>query len=480
MTIEDIRQIIANDENRVLEMKRSTGELKDGMHSACAFLNTDGGWLFFGITPKSLKILGQMVTDATRQEIANAVTGLEPAMDVLVEYVDVPEAKNGEQVIAMHFDGWVWGKVPYTYHGCPYYKVESITKVMPRDMYDERLKASFPHEYSWESQAAKGYTLDDMSEERVYEAVRLGVKAGRISATAEGQSVDTLLGRFGLKTVKGELTNAAVMLFAKDTQRYPQLMLRLARFVGVDKNVFRDSQRVKGNFFDLLDAGMGFAFKHMSVGGAVVGLQREDKLEIPEEAMREGLINAFCHRSYDSVSGSVSMAIYDDRVEIENPGHLPSALTPETMKLPHDSYPANVDIADVLFKTKFLDSWGSGVKRMVDACNEAGLPEPEYKLTPGGVTVVFKRPSAVGDTQNDTPNGADDTQNDTLKKVDDTQKRDTRLARIAELIADDNTISTAVIAGMLGISVITVKRDLKILGYSWQGHPKTGHWVKEA
>ena len=63
MTIEDIRQIIAKDENRVLEMKRSTGELKDGMHSACAFLNTDGGWLFFGITPKSLKILGQMVTD---------------------------------------------------------------------------------------------------------------------------------------------------------------------------------------------------------------------------------------------------------------------------------------------------------------------------------------------------------------------------------------------------------------------------------
>lgn len=177
MTIDDIRRLIAPDEHRELELKKTTGELKDGMHSACAFLNTDGGWLFFGITPKSLKILGQMVTDATRQEIASAVTGLEPAMDVLVEYVDVPGAKNGEQVIAMHFDGWVWGKVPYTYHGCPYYKVESITKVMPRDMYDERLKASFPYEHSWEAQAAKGYTLDDISEERVYEAVRLGVKA---------------------------------------------------------------------------------------------------------------------------------------------------------------------------------------------------------------------------------------------------------------------------------------------------------------
>ena len=56
MTIEDIQKLITADEHRELEMKKSTGELKDGMHSACAFLNTDSGWLIFGITPKSLKI----------------------------------------------------------------------------------------------------------------------------------------------------------------------------------------------------------------------------------------------------------------------------------------------------------------------------------------------------------------------------------------------------------------------------------------
>ncbi|MCQ2252525.1 MAG: ATP-binding protein [Bacteroidales bacterium] len=55
MTISDIQNIIAGDETRTLELKKSTGELKDGMHSACAFLNTDGGWLIFGIAPKSLK-----------------------------------------------------------------------------------------------------------------------------------------------------------------------------------------------------------------------------------------------------------------------------------------------------------------------------------------------------------------------------------------------------------------------------------------
>ena len=55
MTIDNIKQLVSADESRTLELKKTTGELKDGMHSACAFLNTEGGWLIFGVTPKSLK-----------------------------------------------------------------------------------------------------------------------------------------------------------------------------------------------------------------------------------------------------------------------------------------------------------------------------------------------------------------------------------------------------------------------------------------
>lgn len=101
------------------------------MHTACAFLNTDGGWLIFGIATSSLKIIGQQVTDNTRREIAQALSGLEPAINVDVEYIDVPYA-NGNQVICMHFDGYTFGNRPYTFSGRPYYKVESTTKVMPR------------------------------------------------------------------------------------------------------------------------------------------------------------------------------------------------------------------------------------------------------------------------------------------------------------------------------------------------------------
>ena len=66
LTIDELKELIQADEHRQLELKKTTGELKDGMHSACAFLNTEGGWLIFGVAPKSLKILGQLVTDNTQ------------------------------------------------------------------------------------------------------------------------------------------------------------------------------------------------------------------------------------------------------------------------------------------------------------------------------------------------------------------------------------------------------------------------------
>ena len=85
LTIEELKILIQNDEHRQLELKKTTGELKDGMHTACAFLNTEGGWLIFGVAPTSLKILGQQVTDNTQREIAQALSYMEPQVDVRTE-----------------------------------------------------------------------------------------------------------------------------------------------------------------------------------------------------------------------------------------------------------------------------------------------------------------------------------------------------------------------------------------------------------
>lgn len=393
MDIQDIKTLIASDESRTLELKKTTGELKDGMHSACAFLNTEGGWLIFGIAPKSLKIIGQEVTDNTQREIAQALAGIAPTVDVHVEYIDVP-GNACNKVIAIHFDGWVWGERPHTYHGCPYYKRESTTQIMPQDIYDERIRAHQPQMYSWEQQTANNVTLADLDEKHIKGCIRLGVEGGRIPVSAINTPIEDTLTKWKLLK-NGVPTNGAVMLFSNKIDEYPQFRLRMARFVGTDKNEFIDNQRAEGNFFDLLDAGMAFFFKHLNLSGKITNhsLQRKEQLEVPYKALREALINSLCHRQWEKYNLTNSIAIYDDRIEIANPGMFPAQITSENIKRPHESYPYNLKIAEVLYKSTYLESWGSGAKRIMDACREQGIEEPVWRCDTGFVSVTFKRPN---------------------------------------------------------------------------------------
>ena len=210
-------------------------------------------------------------------------------------------------------------------------------------------------------------------------------------ASSASEDTMTLLDKFAM-VENGKIKNAAAALFTKRPQDYPQFLLRMARFRGTEKRNFIDNMRVNGNFFELLDAGLAFLFKHLNQSGVVKGLRREEQLEIPFEALREALTNALCHRQLDSPSGSVGIAVFDDRVEIENAGHLPNELTVETIKLPHRSYPQNPIIANALYMTAYLESWGTGVSRMVDACKAAGVPEPTYGTDGLFVWITFKRP----------------------------------------------------------------------------------------
>ena len=282
----------------------------------------------------------------------------------------------------------------------PYYTQQALEERIEEESAKKTYKCTFSNNtFYWEGDAMAKITVID-SETVKMKSVHLGnatlKKIKRMVGKADldflgfyGNS-ESLVGKLKL-TTDGGLKNAAAALFLRDTSQFPQFLLRMARFRGNDKTEFIDNQRAYGNFFTLLDAGMAFFFKHLSLSGKIVGFTREEKLEIPAEALREALTNALCHRQFHNTSSSVGIAIYDDRVEIENTGHLPDELTVETIKQSHHSFPQNPTIADVLFKTTFLENWGSGVGRMVDACREANLPEPEFNQNAAFVWVTFKR-----------------------------------------------------------------------------------------
>lgn len=472
MTIEDIKALILDDESRTMELKKSTGELKDGMHAACAFLNTEGGWLIFGITPKSHKIIGQEVTDRTKQEIAQALSGLDPAQDVHIEYVDIP-GEPTNKIIAMHFDGWVWGERPHTFHGCPYIKVESTTRVMSHDMYDERIRAHEPHSYSWESMSAKGISLSDLNHDRILGCIRLGVDGGRIPVTALTAPIEDILAKWKL-IVNDVPTNAAAMLFSNNIQPYNNFKLRLARFRGTNKNEFIDNQQAEGNFFDLLDAGIAFLFKHLNLSGKInnKSLLRDERLEIPVDALRETLINALAHRQWEKTNLTISIAVYDDRVEIANPGIFPPQISPDTIKESHESFPYNSTIAQVLYRSTFLESWGSGIHRIIEACQEQGLEEPTWRCDGAFVYVTFKRHTETTSEPLNNNLAGQEGQSDLPKSANDLLKE-----FVIARIIDNPNISRDKLANLSNTSESTLKRRMKEWNIVWNGHSKTGHWV---
>lgn len=119
--------------------------------------------------------------------------------------------------------------------------------------------------------------------------------------------------------------------------------------------------------------------------------RRYDKWEYPLRAVEEVLNNALAHRDYFS-TGEIQLSIYDDRIEIWNPGELPKPLKPEDLKRKHKSIPRNKLLADTLFLIRFIEEWGRGTNRIVNEMQRCKLPDPVFQNLSGGFEVILVGP----------------------------------------------------------------------------------------
>ena len=195
----------------------------------------------------------------------------------------------------------------------------------------------------------------------------------------------------------GKLLNAAVILFCKkENKQFIQSNIKLARFRGIDKTEFLDNKVYRANIFDLYDKAMDYLVFALPVAARIEPGNpiRVETPTIPYTVLREALINALVHRDYSHTGGSVSVAIYDDRVNISNTGGLPSSLRISQLSKIHQSVPRNPLIANVMYISKNIEKWGRGTLDMIQDCKKAGLPLPEYEEVGGGfsITLPFKEP----------------------------------------------------------------------------------------
>lgn len=244
---------------------------------------------------------------------------------------------------------------------------------------------------SWENMTTNKCTLNDLDKKLIRETIRLGIAYGRLPKNAEKSTIPEFLRKLGL-VVNDRLTNAAVLLFCKNERKhFMHAEVRLARFEGLTKSVFLDQKDLHGNIFDLFENALKYLNFNLPIAGRVVpeSVHRIDTPAIPFDVLREAVLNALMHRDYAMYGSSVHIAIYDDRVEIDNPGKLPSGVKLSDLTKKHDSVPRNPLIAKVLFICGMIEKWGRGTLEMIELSKKAGNPLPYFEESTSGFSVIL-------------------------------------------------------------------------------------------
>jgi len=248
--------------------------------------------------------------------------------------------------------------------------------------------------HRWESEyAPEEFSISDLDEEEIQVTFQNALHFGRIKAK---KSLDTESILRGLKLIKEDkLLNAAIALYGKSDAfdpTFPQFSIKVARFRGNDRLAeFADNRWYKDHAFGILRRAENFLYDHMPIAGKRVSgkMRREDYPLYPPLAFREAVANAICHRDYTFAGGAVAIAMYDDHLEVINPGTFHFGMTPEKLTRPHESRPWNPIIANAFYCAGVIESWGSGTLNILDRCKENSNPPPKWEERTECVVVTF-------------------------------------------------------------------------------------------
>lgn len=220
--------------------------------------------------------------------------------------------------------------------------------------------------------------------------VRRGRERDRIPEPYETDA--QALAGIGVVAEGGALTNAGAVLFCRGGSPW---RLTMGLCAGNDRAEILDLRQEDGPVAGLVDRGEYFVMSNIRRRFSFDGPDavRVETPEIPKAAVREGTVNAFCYRDWEDPS-AVVIDVFRDTVQINNPGLFPEGKPPEAFieGVARPSRPRNPGIAAALYKGGLIETYGSGIKRIRDACAEAGV-RFEYAQEYGCTTLVFHRPA---------------------------------------------------------------------------------------
>lgn len=398
MTPSALDALIAQGESEKLEFKRSTAELRPAGRTLCAFLNGEGGKVLIGVGPNG-RLLGQEVADTTLRNVASMLGRFEPTARVETSRIEVG---HGRQVIMLEAAP-SRRFAPFVFESRAYKRVGSTTAVMSQEEYARLLLDRTHIRHRWENQPAVGVRLDDLDREEILRTRATAIEQRRLSP-GTSMEVGDILDRLGLR-IDGQVTQAAQVLYGtRFLPEWPQTLLKLGRFRGTKiTGDILDNKQEYLHAFAMVREAIAWLDRTLPLSARFPkgAINREDRLPVPAEALREIVINAVIHRDVGNPSSYVAVAVFDDRIEVRSIGELPSGVRAEHLSREHLSVRRNPLIAEAFHRTGAIEAWGRGTNRVVAACRAHGIPDPEFVDEAGAVTVTFRAEIVTGATARD-------------------------------------------------------------------------------
>jgi ATP-dependent DNA helicase RecG len=438
--IKDFEVILSEGEGHTVEFKEQPD--KSLATEVCAFANASGGRIFIGVDDNGA-VVGTDVGNSARSRIQDTINKIEPRLSVnisvhdTVMVISVPEGDNKPYSCAQGF---------YLRSGPNSQKLtrNSIIDFLQsegRTRYDSIANSEFPVSQNFNQAEFNRYLQK--------------------SGISKVLPVESILVNLGCaKNIGGKFiyTNAGALFFRNNKEDifFEHAHVICALYKGTDKAIIIDVKEFSGGMLENIDNAMTFLKRNLRLRYAIRDVQREEIYELPLDALREAVVNAVCHRDYFEIGARVMIEIFDDRVEITNPGGVPKGITADNFGT--ISVARNPTIASLLHRVQYIERMGTGIQRITLAAENAGIAKPLFELHKF-FKVTFIKPQP-GKNPGRPVDGIAKTGKADKKPIKKADKKSIHVEAVVAYIKDHGAISNAEARNILGLAESTTKRFL--------------------
>jgi ATP-dependent DNA helicase RecG len=365
----DLLDALRRPEGKTLEFKRDLSSPEGLLRTVVAFANTAGGIVLVGVEDGTRHVRGIAEPLALEERIASLITDsiaprLLPDLEVLsyrktqVIAVQIhPSGLRPHYLVKAGLDGGAYVRVGSTNRRADAALIAEMQRFVRGEAFDEQAMPDLDSEAVSFRAASESFTT-------VRRLTRRDLQTLQLVTEHQGRTVPTAGG---------------ILLFGDNRlQSFPDAWIQAGRFDGTDRTTIADHAEFKGSLLVGIEQAIAFIEKHSMRGMKIGRLRRSERWSLPPAAVREALVNAVAHTDYAQSGAPIRVALFDDRLEVENPGLLPFGLTVADLSLGVSKLRNRV-IGRALHELGLVEQWGSGIQRVISACREAGLAAPTFE-----------------------------------------------------------------------------------------------------